>query len=174
MTKNILLACSLLSPLLFGGVLHAQDVPDIEELMTADELRATGVNDLSRSEKRALNEWLQRFRDGEINAAIEEAVAEAPASTDSEPRVIRSEPEDVYPPPRESQEIHSRIAGEFDGWEGRTRFTLENGQIWEQRRSSRWKICLQSPEVRLYQNFLGAWEMEVVAEDRTIGVRRIR
>lgn len=174
MTKNVLLTCSLLSPLFLGSALHAQDIPDIEELMTPDELRATGVNDLSNAEKRALNEWLQRFRDGEINAAIEEAVAEAPVSTDTENRVIRTEPEDVYPPPRESQEINSRIAGEFSGWEGRTRFTLENGQVWEQRRSSRWKVSLQSPEVRLYQNFLGAWEMEIVDEDRTIGVRRIR
>ena len=142
--------------------------------MTAEELRATGVDDLSNTEKRALNQWLQRFRDGEISAAIEEAVAEALVSTDSEPRVVRSEPEDVYPPPRVNQEIRSHIAGEFNGWEGRTRFTLENGQVWEQRRGSRWKVTLQSPEVRLYQNFLGAWEMEIVEEDRSIGVRRVR
>ncbi|MDA0927177.1 MAG: hypothetical protein O2861_03750 [Proteobacteria bacterium] len=174
MTKSSLFACFLLSPIFFGSSLLAQDIPDIEELMTAEELRATGVDGLSNAEKRALNAWLQRFRDGEISAAIEEAVAEAPVSTDTGARVIRTEPEDVYPPPRESQEILSRIAGEFNGWEGRTRFTLENGQVWEQRRSSRWKVSLQSPEVRLYQNFLGAWEMEVVAEDRAIGVRRIR
>ncbi len=155
-------------------VLAAESAPDIQELMTAEELRATGVADLSNAEIRALNAWLQRFRDGEISDAIEEAVAEAPVATGSETREIRTEPADVYPPPRERLEINSRIAGEFNGWEGKTRFTLENGQIWEQRRGRRWKVTLQSPEVRLYQNFLGAWEMEVVSEDRSIGVRRIR
>lgn len=174
MTKTSLFACILVSPFFLGAGSLAQDLPDIETLMTAEELRATGVNGLSNAEKRALNAWLQRFRDGEISAAIEEAVAEAPVSTDSPNRVIRTEPQDVYPPPRENQQINSRIAGEFNGWEGRTRFTLENGQVWEQRRSSRWKVSMQSPEVRLYQNFLGAWEMEVVDEERTIGVRRIR
>jgi len=28
--------------------------------------------------------------------------------------------------------VSSRIAGEFEGWEGETQFVLENGQIWQQ------------------------------------------
>lgn len=174
MFKKFFVALVCFSPLFIQSVFAAEDLPDIEELMTAEELRATGVDDLSNSEIRALNAWLQRFRDGEINAAIEEAVAEAPVATATESREVRTEPADVYPPPRERQEISTRIAGEFNGWEGKTRFALENGQVWEQRRGRRWKITLQSPEVRLYQNFLGAWEMEVVSEERSIGVRRIR
>lgn len=174
MFKKFFFALLCCYPFLTHHLLAAESAPNIEELMTAEELRATGVADLSNAEIQALNAWLQRFRDGEISDAIEEAVAEAPVATGSETREIRTEPADVYPPPRERLEINSRIAGEFNGWEGKTRFTLENGQIWEQRRGRRWKVTLQSPEVRLYQNFLGAWEMEVVSEDRSIGVRRIR
>ena len=28
--------------------------------------------------------------------------------------------------------IHSRIVGDFEGWEGETVFPLENGQLWQQ------------------------------------------
>jgi hypothetical protein len=68
----------------------------------------------------------------------------------------------------------SGIEGKFSSWDDRTQFNLENGQVWVQRRSSRWKTQLQNPEVRIYQNFLGAFEMEVIEEGRSIGVRRVR
>lgn len=174
MTKQAPLFLALLCALLSTAIFAADEPPNIETLMTAEELRATGVDDLSRTEIRALNAWLERFRDGEITAAVEQAVAEAPVSTNTDAPAVRQEPADVYPPPRERLEINTRISGEFSGWEGRTQFTMDNGQVWEQRRGRRWKITLQNPEVRLYQNFLGAWEMEVVSEDRSIGVRRIR
>ena len=163
---------SFLSLLLIAAfslpLLAADELPSIEDLMTEDELRATGVDDLSARQIEALNEWLVRFRDGEISEAIAEApsAAETPGSSQAV--------SDVYPPPRERTIIESRIDGEFNGWTGRTRFTLQNGQIWEQRRGRRWKITLDNPEVRLSQNFMGAWEMEVVSEGRSIGVRRLR
>ena len=153
-------------------LLAADELLSIEDLMTRDELRATGIDDLSPNQIEALNEWLLRFRDGEVSQAI----TEAPASTDLNRINTAAAPQvpDVYPPPRESVTINSRIDGEFNGWTGRTRFTLQNGQVWEQRRGRRWKITLDNPEVRLSQNFMGAWEMEVISEDRSIGVRRIR
>jgi hypothetical protein len=40
------------------------------------------------------------------------------------------------------QGVTSRIVGEFSGWSGKTRFVLENGQVFEQRRPGRWKITL--------------------------------
>jgi hypothetical protein len=91
-----------------------------------------------------------------------------------EPAATVQQAVDDFRQPRERIEISSRIAGEFNGWTGRTRFTLENGQVWEQRRGRRWKITLDSPEVRITQTFLGAYEMEIVSESRKIGVRRIR
>ena len=160
---SLLLIASFSLPLM-----AADELPSIENLMTEDELRATGVDDLSARQIEALNEWLVRFRDGEISAAIAGAPSVAEASSASQAV------SDVYPPPRERTVIESRIDGEFNGWTGRTRFTLQNGQIWEQRRGRRWKITLDNPEVRLSQNFMGAWEMEVVSEGRSIGVRRLR
>ncbi|MCG8413152.1 MAG: hypothetical protein MI746_02935 [Pseudomonadales bacterium] len=168
--KNILLYCVVTA---FSLPLYAADnQPNIETLMTAEELRATGVGELSETQIEALNAWLERYRDDEVTAAI----AEVPVDTDStaSSNTAQQQPLDVYPPPRERIIIDTRIDGEFNGWTGRTRFVMQNGQVWEQRRGRRWKISLDSPEVRLSQNFLGAWEMEVISEGRSIGVRRIR
>ena len=73
----------------------------------------------------------------------------------------------------EKQGMTTRIVGQFNGWSGRTRFVLENGQVFEQRRPGRWKIALENPEVHVSQNFMGVYELEVVSEGRSIGVRRV-
>ncbi len=182
----------ILVALVFSAQVAAQNA-NIESLMTADELRATGVADLSPEQKAALNDWLQRYlaaetslegsspgRAEESSASLESVAPAAPTGHQTSTAVAStvqaqsSAPADDFGRPAERVEIQSRIAGEFNGWTGRTRFALENGQVWEQRRGRRWKINLDSPEVRIYQNFMGAYEMEVVSEDRSIGVRRIR
>ncbi len=138
---------------LIPSALAAEDrFPGIKTLMTAEELEASGVNDLSRSELRALNNWLIRY-----------TANEAPA--------LQAENEEVIDVVK--QGMTSKIVGEFTGWSGKTRFFLENGQVFEQRRPGRWKISLDNPEVLVRQNFMGAHELEIVSEGRSIGVRRI-
>jgi hypothetical protein len=126
--------------------------PGIEELMTEQEREASGVNELSRRQIEALNNWLIRY-------------------TANEAPVLQVENEEVIEVVK--QGITSRIVGEFNGWSGKTRFVLENGQVFEQRRPGRWKITLNNPEVHITQNLMGAYEMEVVTEGRSIGVRRL-
>lgn len=144
-----LLAALLLVPTL----LNAQDrFPGIKELMTEQELEASGVNDLSRRQVEALNNWLIRY-------------------TANEAPVLQVENEEVIEVVK--QGMTSKIVGEFNGWSGKTRFVLENGQVFEQRRPGRWKITLDNPEVHIRQNLMGAYEMEIVSERRSIGVRRL-
>lgn len=139
--------------LLLPSLLAAQErFPGIKSLMTDEELEASGVNDLSRQEIDALNTWLIRY-------------------TANEAPVLQVENEEVIEVVQ--QGITSRIVGEFNGWSGKTRFVLENGQIFEQRRRGRWKTVLNNPEVHISQNFMGAFELEVVSEGKSIGVRRL-
>lgn len=146
---TLLLGALVLAP----ASLTAQDrFPGIESLMTDEEKQASGVAELSSSQIEALNRWLVRY-------------------TANEAPVLQAENEEVIEVVK--QGMTSRIVGEFNGWDGRTRFVLENGQVFEQRRPGRWKITLQNPEVHVSQNFMGAYEMEVVSEGRSIGVRRI-
>ena len=144
-----LLAALLLTTML----LNAQErFPGIKQLMTEQELEASGVSDLSRLQIEALNTWLIRY-------------------TANEAPVLQVENEEVIEVV--NQGVTSRIVGEFSGWSGKTRFVLENGQVFEQRRRGRWKITLDNPEVHIRQNIMGAYEMEVVSEGKSIGVRRL-
>ena len=144
-----LLAVLLLVP----SLLAAQErFPGIKSLMTDEEMEASGVNDLSRRQVDALNTWLIRY-------------------TANEAPVLQVENEEVLEVVQ--QGVTSKIVGEFNGWSGKTRFVLENGQVFEQRRRGRWKITLNNPEVHISQNMMGAYEMEVVSEGKSIGVRRL-
>ena len=153
MRIKTILATLLAVLLLVPSLLVAQELfPGIKSLMTDEELEASGVNDLSRRQIDALNTWLIRY-------------------TANEAPVLQVENEEVIE--IVNQGMTSRIVGEFNGWSGKTRFVLENGQIFEQRRPGRWKITLDNPEVHIRQNLMGSYEMEVVSQGRSIGVRRL-
>ncbi len=164
--------------LTFSNVMAQVDVK-VEDLMTPSELRETGVDSLSPAQKKALTTWLIKFRESDIDLDQADLASSAEAIEKPEQLMPASQanPSQVDDPWRsrpEKVDFVTKIVGEFSGWEGRTQFNLENGQVWVQRRSSRWKTELTNPEVRIYQNFLGAYEMEVIEANRSIGVRRIR
>ena len=70
--------------------------------------------------------------------------------------------------------IRSRIDGTFKGWSGKTRFKLENGEIWQQRQSSTYMTTLESPEVVIRKGRMNFYTMEVPAIGRKVHVKRIR
>ena len=58
--------------------------------------------------------------------------------------------------------VESRIAGEFRGWEGRTIFTLENGQRWQSAGESTYvSPPVMSPVVKIGPGMLGTFWMTV-------------
>lgn len=75
--------------------------------------------------------------------------------------------------PRVPDELRSRIVGLFDGWEPRTRFRLENGQVWQVTDGTRGAYQLQSPGVRITRGVLGNHYLQVDGAAQTIGVKRI-
>src|SRR6266852_5773567 len=130
----------------------------IEQVMTSQELINTGVSNLTISQRRALDAWLNRYT----------AKVVAVASKTSSER---------YPPPVLSSHcnpaIESTIAGDFNGWEGETIFKLDNGQIWQQAEYAYTYSYSYRPEVTIYQ-VRGGCRMKVQDEDETILVRRIK
>lgn len=150
----------------------AQEGLAIKELMTTAELEATGVGSLSEAEQKALSAWLIKFQQGETSSPQTNTITAQ--SNQAAPVAQPLEEDDDWRRRSEKIDFVTRIVGEFSGWEGDTQFNLENGQVWVQRRTSRWKTELQNPEVRVYQTFLGAFEMEVIETGRSVGVRRIR
>ena len=58
--------------------------------------------------------------------------------------------------------VESRIAGEFRGWEGRTTFTLENGQRWQSAGESTYvSPPILRPAVKIAPGMLGTFWMTV-------------
>lgn len=70
-------------------------------------------------------------------------------------------------------EITSRIVGAFTGWHGNTRFTLENGQVWQQNEPGRAIYRAKAPRVKIHRGAMGTFLMEIEGVRRSLRVRRV-
>ena len=148
--RKLCLTLLLLSPL----AASADDVnfPGVEGLMTPEEYRAAGMDTLSDEQRKALNAWLIRY-----------TAWEAPAQRRQSVEVREELKEDIV----------AHVQGAFTGWSGKTRFVLDNGQVWEQRIDGRFTYNGSDTRVSISKNFLGYYILEHVASGRTVGVKRI-
>ncbi|WP_200231740.1 hypothetical protein [Rubrivivax gelatinosus] len=71
------------------------------------------------------------------------------------------------------EEIVSRIPGPFEGWDPKTRFRLENGQLWKVVDGSRASYSLQNPVAHIRRALLGSFLMEIDGVAQLIRVRRV-
>jgi hypothetical protein len=147
-------AFCLCAGLALSALAQPEDFPGVRELMSDEEFRASGLDRLTPSQLRALDDWLVRY-----------TAEEAPVLKETE------EVREV----EKNFEVVSRIAGEFDGWSGKTIFTLENGQRWQQRLDGRYIYRgPPNPEVRITRNFFGFHKLELIDSGRGVGVTRLR
>jgi hypothetical protein len=136
---------------------HADDnstFPGVEKLMSPEEFSAAGLERLTPAQREALNQWLIRY-----------TAWEAPALRKSNEAV--KQVEDAF-------ELRAAIKQPFKGWEGKTRFYLDNGQVWQQRTSGRYYYKGEDTSVRISKNFLGFYVMELLANGRSVGVKKLQ
>ena len=74
----------------------------------------------------------------------------------------------------ETNQITSRILGEFKGWSGYTKFQLENGQIWQQSSEGLLIVRMNNPTVIIKKSFFGTYNLNVESVNSTIKVSRIQ
>ncbi len=74
----------------------------------------------------------------------------------------------------ETDQITSRILGEFKGWSGYTKFQLENGQIWQQSSEGLLILRINNPTVIIKKSFFGTYNLNVEGVNSTVKVRRIQ
>lgn len=142
-------------------VATAQNSPlTAEDVMTGQELKATGLATATPAQRKAFNDWLIRYTASVVSLTEARAGKTAPRAAY---RVTTSC----------SPAIESNIDGDFNGWEGETVFKLENGEIWEQAEYSYTYSYSYRPDVTIYQ-VSGGCRMKVEDEDETILVRRIK
>jgi hypothetical protein len=150
-----LLSLALVSLLAFPAL--AQEFSSLEERMSAREFREAGLDKLSAEELAALNAWLQRELGGMA------------ASTPAQP-VDRTGFRDSTI----GVEVVSRVVGEFNGWVKGTRFTLENGQVWEVVDPDRFTAKVPNATVRIRPGSFGSWFISVEGYNSQTRVKRIR
>jgi hypothetical protein len=132
----------------------------IDDVMSARELKDTGISGLTPSQREALNAWLNRYTAKVLKVAPTQSAKE-PASPKSGTK------SDCVPA------VESTIEGDFNGWDGETIFKLDNGEIWEQEEYDYFYSYSYRPDVTIYQTDSGC-RMKVADVDETILVRRIK
>jgi hypothetical protein len=94
------------------------DFPGVQRAMSPAAFEAAGLNKLSPDERARLDDFIRGYAAATNEKAASAAVDEAA----KEGKVRRNEPEIVQ----------SALVGRFSGYDGRSSFTLENGQVYRQ------------------------------------------
>lgn len=72
------------------------------------------------------------------------------------------------------ERLESRIAGSIEGWEPNTRFTLENGQVWQVVDGSRaYYGTISQPKVVVSRGLLGSFYLQIEGVNQLPRVRRV-
>lgn len=149
----------------------------IQQQMTPEEFRAAGLDKLSADELAALGAWLQRRLGEETTVAAERAREETATALDEAREEGRQE---VVSRNRgffhfgSNDPIESRITGEFRGFGRGQRYTLENGQVWEQTDNARLAgVRRDNPSVTISPGVLGVWWLRIDGYNTRARVQRI-
>ena len=73
-----------------------------------------------------------------------------------------------------TNEISSRISGQFNGWDGDTKFNLENGQIWQQSGNGILKVSMNNPKVTIEKGTFGGFIFSVEGYNSKVKVKRVK
>lgn len=125
----------------------------LEQMMSAEDFQAAGLDKLSPEQLDRLDEWLLHFIARDAQQVVR---------SDEKIRELQSAP------------ARHRLVGTFRGWDGDTTFTLDNGEVWKQRVPGRYAKRLENPEIEISRNVLGFYELRIIETGRRIGVTRIR
>ena len=177
--------------LLFVVLLFAQiaaTAGEFSRTLTPEHLRATGLGKLTSKELAAFDTLIERYTTGLPHDA---PVAPTPAPTVGPPVKPEARPDKRIPDwvgalitlkraentKVKAEALESRIAGDFDGWTGRSNFKLENGQVWTQVNKDEsyvWVPAIKSPKVKIFPASFGTFWLEIEGVTQRCRIRPIR
>lgn len=170
MKSRIAIGCVLLlSALVSSGHAAEPAYRAIEQRLSAEQMKATGLDTLTAEQLALLNRLLAETTPqtmpqetvGRPSANAADAGREDPARSDS---LIGFNDEP----------IRSRLAGTVAGWEPGTVFVLANGQQWKVLKGQmRLSKPLQDPEVVVVPGVAGRWFLQVHEDAPKARVYRI-
>ncbi|MBB1088514.1 hypothetical protein H4F99_08440 [Lysobacter sp. SG-8] len=135
----------------------------LQQQMSTEEFRAAGLDKLDAAELAALNRWLGR----RIEAESAIAAAAAKQKVEDENRGFLSFGSD--------EPITATMASEFKGFGKGRRYTLDNGQVWEQVDDATLVgVRNANPAVTIRPSLVGnTWYMSVDGFNKRAKVTRI-
>ncbi len=154
-------ALTLLSALTLAGLLRAEpsEFPGVQKAMAAEDFEQAGLQKLTPDERARLDQFIRSY----VASSSEQAATAAIDRAVKEKKIKLAEPE----------VIASNIVGPFSGYNGRSRFTLANGQVWSQSQQViRAYPQIDSPPVLLTKGSWG-WRM-YIAGGGDIRVSKVR
>lgn len=177
----------LLSAWSLDAPLHAAEATPV--VVPQEIYRAAGLDKLTDAERKVLLEWIAERGVSAPAAPMAQAatpspivtapvvtapVAAAPVTTT--PSVAATPP---LPTPADDfraaqADVYTRIVQPFTGWSGRTIFTMENGQVWQQRMEGSYQFKGTDTRVVIRRGAFGHDRMRLLSTGRWIGVTRIR
>jgi hypothetical protein len=184
---------SMLAVTLAATVAAAAAEEGFSKTVQPADFSAAGLTKLSPEELGRLDALVRDFKSGALEVARREAAAASAARADAEKRaakaeaqarVIETETKKANPSliaktkvlltpgtQIEYATVESRIVGDFRGWEGRTLFTLENGQRWQAVGSDVYAgPPIPNPAVKIVPGMLGAYWMSIEGINRRVKV----
>ncbi len=172
---------SLLAALLLGLLSLGAQAQDLRTTMSEAEFKAAGLDKLTPAELEYLSRWLEGR--APAPAAAAPATPAAPAvSTSPAAAAPDASPEERFgreqvqrePEPDVPDQIVARLKGEFRGWDGKTVFRLDNGQVWQQRVGGKYRSrTYVDPEVVVEKGRFGYY-LRLAGGGRSVGVRRLQ
>ena len=166
--------CTLLAAVLLACAAPAASAQQtIQQQMTAEEFATAGLDKLSAGELDALNRWLQRQVQEETSAVVEQAREEGRKQARADV-ATRSGGAATAGGSARREQFQSNIVGQFTGFARGQRYTLANGQVWEQTDASTLEgVRATDPKVTLYPGTLGAWFLRIDGYNTRARVRRV-
>ena len=169
----------LIIALLF--VQSAATAGEFARTLTPEKIHAAGLAKLTPEELAELETLVQQYKAGEPASTPAPATAATPATAGKESAAPESNQaaksskilpawvgalltlERIGSKGTKPEAMESRIKGEFSGWEKRTLFRLENGQVWTQVNDDSYVHApvLQSPKVKITPASFGTFWMDV-------------
>ena len=154
-----LLALAVLLPL--AGASLAQQ--KIEQQMSYEQFKAAGLDRLSPEQLANLNDWL----DGKLKVETAKAAESAKQDSGEEDRrglflAASREP------------VDGTITSKFNGFGKGRSFTLDNGQVWQQKRGDRGMRIKVGDEVAIRRASLGSFLLTTEAAKGSMRVSRVK
>lgn len=155
---------SLMLATLLGATPVAFAQPPIEQQMTPEQFKTTGLDKLSPQELANLNAWLNNTLEVETTKAAKQAKEMIETENRGFLSFGKSDP------------IAAKMVGEFRGFAKGRKWTLDNGQVWEQvDEATLAGVRKTDPQVKITPSLLGnAWYMQIEGYNTRASVKRVK